>query len=62
MPRSESSSQVLRDALGLIVESALDLDTDRFGTFGRDFRRTRLPFEAARAKIAAGFDCDGGRA
>jgi len=48
---------VLEDGLGLKVGLALGLDTDQFGTFSRKIERTGSQLEAARAKIAAGFDC-----
>jgi hypothetical protein len=48
---------VLKDGLGLDVCLAMDLDTDRFGTFSRDIERTGSQLDAAKAKIAAGFEC-----
>lgn len=39
--------------LGLRVEPARGLDTDRFGTFSRDVERTGSQLDAAHAKIAA---------
>lgn len=47
---------ILRDELGLIVMLATGVDTDWFGTFSRDVERTGSQLDAARAKIAAGFD------
>ena len=46
---------ILREELGLVVELALDINTDNFGTFSRDVERTGSQLDAARAKIAAGF-------
>ncbi len=42
--------------LGLRVEVVAGLDTDAFGTFSRDIARSGSQLDAARAKIAAGFD------
>ena len=47
---------ILRDELGLIVGLAMAVDTDKFGTFSREVERTGSQLDAARAKIAAGFD------
>ena len=47
---------VLEQGLGLRVALAMGLDTDRFGTFSRDVERTGSELDAARAKIAAGFE------
>ncbi|MBR7618781.1 hypothetical protein JKL49_05205 [Phenylobacterium sp. 20VBR1] len=47
---------VLKEGLGLRVALALGLNTDRFGTFSRDVERTGSQLDAARAKIAAGFE------
>ena len=47
---------VLRDGLGLIVGLAAGVDTDQFGTFSREIARTGSRLDAARAKIALGFD------
>lgn len=47
---------ILRDELGLIVGLANGVDTDRFGAFSREVARTGSQLDAARAKIAAGFD------
>ena len=47
---------ILRDGLGLGVELAGDVDTDRFGTFSREVARSGSQLDAARAKIAAGFE------
>jgi hypothetical protein len=47
---------VLGQGLGLRVALAIGLDTDRFGTFSREIERTGSQLDAARAKIAAGFD------
>ena len=46
----------LQKGLGLRVALAPGLDTDRFGTFSRDRERTGSQLDAARAKIAAGFE------
>lgn len=46
---------VLAQGLGLRVALAMGLNTDRFGTFSRDVERTGSQLDAARAKIAAGF-------
>jgi hypothetical protein len=48
---------LLEQELGLSVGLADGLDTDRFGSFTREVERTGSQLEAARAKIAAGFDC-----
>lgn len=48
---------VLNEALGLRVECTPDLDTDQFGTFSREIPRRGSPLAAARAKIAAAFEC-----
>lgn len=47
---------VLRDGLGLAVDLAMGVNTDRFGTFSRDIERTGSQLDAAKAKIAAGFE------
>ncbi|MDI1366436.1 MAG: hypothetical protein PSX79_16525 [bacterium] len=47
---------VLEQGLGLRVALAMGLNTDRFGTFSRDVERTGSQLDAARAKIAAGFE------
>jgi len=47
---------VLEQGLGLRAGLAMGLDTDRFGTFSRDVERTGSQLDAARAKIAAGFE------
>jgi hypothetical protein len=47
---------LLERELGLRVSLADGLDTDRFGTFTREVERTGSPLDAARAKIAGGFD------
>lgn len=47
---------VLEQGLGLRVGVAMGLDTDRFGAFSREIERAGSPLDAARAKIAAGFD------
>jgi hypothetical protein len=47
---------VLQDELGLIVELAIGVNTDHFGTFSREVERTGSQLDAARAKIAAGFE------
>lgn len=46
---------VLEEGLGLVVALAVGVDTDTFGTFSRDVERTGSQLDAARAKIAAGF-------
>ena len=47
---------ILQDELGLIVGLATGVDTDKFGTFSREVERNGSPLDAARAKIAAGFE------
>ncbi len=47
---------VLEPGLGLRVALAMGLDTDRFGTFRREIERPGTQLDAARAKIAAGFE------
>jgi hypothetical protein len=47
---------ILRDELGLIVGLAIGVNTDQFGTFSREVERTGSQLDAARAKIAAGFE------
>lgn len=47
---------ILRDELGLIVRPSMGVDTDKFGTFSREIRRSGSQLDAARAKIAAGFE------
>ena len=47
---------VLTEGLGLVVGLAMGVDTDMFGTFSRDVERTGSQLDAARAKIAAGFE------
>ncbi len=47
---------VLRKQLGLSVELASGVNTDQFGTFSREVERTGSQLDAARAKIACGFD------
>lgn len=47
---------LLRTALGLDVYVPANVDTDRFGTFSRDISRVGTPLDAARCKIAAGFE------
>lgn len=42
--------------LGLRIEAASGLSTDRFGTFSRDVERTGSQLDAARAKIRAAYD------
>ena len=46
---------ILREELGLIVELAAGVDTDRFGAFSREVERTGSQLDAARGKISAGF-------
>ena len=46
---------MLNDAFGLDVHLAIDLDTDKFGTFSREIPRAGSPLDAARAKIIAAF-------
>jgi hypothetical protein len=46
---------LLERDLGLFVELALGLNTDRFGTFSREIERKGSQLDAVRAKIAAGF-------
>lgn len=47
---------VFKEGLGLIVGLAMGVNTDRFGTFSREIERTGSELDAARAKIAAGFE------
>ena len=47
---------VLRNEMGLIVQIAVGVDTDQFGAFSREVERSGSQLDAARAKIAAGFD------
>jgi hypothetical protein len=47
---------ILRDELGMIVGLAVGVNTDQFGTFSREVERSGSPLDAARAKIAAGFE------
>jgi hypothetical protein len=47
---------ILRDELGLSVGLAIGVNTDQFGTFSREVVRTGSQLDAARAKIAAGFE------
>jgi hypothetical protein len=47
---------VLKDGLGLTVGRAMGVNTDRFGTSSHDIKRTGSQLDAARAKIAAGFE------
>jgi hypothetical protein len=47
---------IVKEGLGLIVELATGVNTDRFGTFSREIGRTGSQLDAARAKIAAGFE------
>lgn len=46
---------VLKEGLGLVVEVAAGVDTDRFGTFTREIARPGSQLDAARAKVAAAF-------
>lgn len=46
---------LLKRALGLHVTVSGEIDTDRFGTFSRDVKRTGTQINAARAKIFAAF-------
>lgn len=46
---------ILEQGLGLKVELATGIDTDRFGTFSHDIERTGSQLDAAKAKIASGF-------
>lgn len=47
---------ILREELGLRVELARAVDTDRFGTFSREVERSGSQLDAAKAKIAVGFE------
>lgn len=49
-------SPLLEQSLGLNVQVAAGLNTNRFGTFSREIARTGSQLEAARAKISAAFD------
>jgi len=48
---------LLQASLGLNVATATGLNTDQFGTFSREIERKGCPLDAARAKIAAAFEC-----
>lgn len=54
--KERAISPVLAQGLGLRVALAMGLNTDRFGTFSRDVERAGSALDAARTKIAAGFD------
>ncbi len=47
---------ILRDELGLTIKLAIGVNTDQFGTFSREVGRSGSQLDAARAKIAAGFE------
>ena len=47
---------ILRDELGLIVRLSMGIDTDKFSTFSCEVGRSGSQLDAARAKIAAGFE------
>lgn len=47
---------VIARFMGLEVGVPAGLDTDAFGTFSREVERRGTPLDAARAKIASGFD------
>lgn len=47
---------ILRDELGLTITIANGVNTDQFGTFSREVGRSGSQLDAARAKIAAGFE------
>jgi len=47
---------ILRDELGLTVTITKGVNTDQFGAFSREVGRSGSQLDAARAKIAAGFD------
>jgi hypothetical protein len=47
---------ILERDLGVVVGLALGVDTDRFGTFTREYARAGSQLDAARAKVRAGFD------
>jgi len=47
---------ILRDELGLIVNLAMGVNTDQFGSFSREIERTGSQLDAAKAKIVAGFE------
>lgn len=48
---------ILQNELGLLVKLAAGVNTDQFGTFSREIERLGSQLDAARAKIAAGFEC-----
>ncbi len=50
---------VFRNVLGATVTAALDIDTDRFGTFAGDIPRPLSPRDAARAKARVGMHISG---
>ena len=54
--KEEVIAPVLESRLGLRTIVPPRFDTDRFGTFTREVRRKGSQLDAARAKIAAGFD------
>lgn len=49
---------LLEAGLGLRIHLPDGFDTDRFGTFSREIKRTGTQLDAARAKIAAAFEHD----
>jgi len=57
--KERALAPLLVGGLGLDVRLPAGLDTDRFGTFSREIARPGSQLDAARAKIAAGFEHDG---
>ena len=47
---------ILRKGIGLSVKLATGVNTDKFGTFSREVARLGSQLDAARAKIAVGFE------
>lgn len=54
--KERAIAPILREELRLIVGLAVGVDTDRFGAFSREVEREGSQLDAARAKIAAGFE------
>lgn len=54
--KQQAITPVVARFLGLEVGVAPGLDTDAFGTFSREVERIGTPLDAARGKIAAGFN------
>lgn len=56
--KQRALAPVLGEALGLVVDVAPGLDTDRLGTFTRERPRRGTALEAARAKALLALECD----